>query len=135
MATLPTYYVRLFSGGFDTLENVTATPTLVPQTLMDAYYRDEDPLIVIGSQIFPDTFVYTTKTDPDTGVATVSTPAGMTFQETDAQMHVAPRQLTYDLSYWEFIVAPDPLDELTTFSYFYRWDAVVGMGTVKPSMF
>lgn len=131
---LPTYVVSLVNGSFVTIKNVTATPALVDKTIKDTYYRDEgpdsvtNPVVIVGTDSV-------TQTDAATGVAIVSSPSGLDLILTDEQMHIEPRQLEYMLSYWEFIVAPDPAVLGTTFSYFYRFDAVLGMETESPSFF
>ena len=48
---------------------------------------------------------------------TADWPSGTLFLS-DPQMHVAPRQLEYELSYWQFVT--------TSLTYFWSWDRVNG---------
>ncbi len=131
---LPTYVLSLVNGSFVTIKNVTATPALVDKTIKDTYYRDEGPDSITNPVVIVGT-ASVTETDAATGVAVITTPASLDLIMTDEQMHIEPRQLEYVLSYWEFVVAPDPAVLGTTFSYFYRWDAVMGFETEAPSFF
>lgn len=111
------YYIKLTDSSVQFVEGVTATPTLVPQSVLDAYYRDNGPYI--QSLAFPPISV--TETNPATGVAIITTPANVDAVFTDEQMHIDPRQLTYELSYWQFTVG--------ALAYFFRFDYVVGFST------
>lgn len=138
MATLPTYYLRLSDGSSVTLKNVTATPTLVDPTgapIMDGWYRDGDPPDFGGVFLLPGKIA--TQIDETTGAVTVSdlTTAGVNGWLTDAEAHIAPRQLSYKLSYWEFLVAPDPAVPATTVGYYVRWDRLDAMATDPISSF
>ena len=121
------YYLTLIDGSVAIVKGVTATPTLVPQSIMDAYYRDD-----AGNTSFTSTNTITpVSTDATTGAFVPATwdTGGVSNVEilADPQMHIAPRQLEYELSYWQFTVG--------ALSYFWRWDAVQGFGTEQPPFF
>lgn len=134
MATLPTYYVKLADGSSLTLKNVTDTPTLVsPAAIDDAYYRDSAQVLE-GLGLIP---AFLVETDISAGSATTieATPTDAQNSFPDEMSHVPPRQLNFKLSYWEFLIAPDPLDVLTTYGYYIRWDRLDGMATEPISSF
>ncbi len=136
MAVLPTYYLTLEDGSYRTLKNVTAAPTLVDPSgapIKDAYYRD-------GGQNFQGLGAlppFLVETDIAAGSATTIEATPTTAQDSfpDEVSHVPPRQLSFFLSYWQFLCAPDPAVPGTTFAYYFRWDRVQGMSTEQPSFF
>ncbi len=130
-----TYYVTLESGATITIKNVTATPTLVNNlTIKDAYYRDEGPTFQGIGTYLAETVI--TPGSPDTAAAVIVSPSpDINLSLSDTQMHVEPRQLSFLLSYWEFLVAPVQLLPAETFGYYIRWDRLTAMSTEPPSFF
>jgi hypothetical protein len=124
---MPDAYLTLVDGSVAIVKGITATPTLVPQSIMDAYYRDD-----AGNDSFTSTNNITpVSTDAATGTfvpADWDTGGASEVQIlSDPQMHIAPRQLEYELSYWQFTVGG--------VSFFWRWDVVSGWGTDPPPFF
>jgi len=121
------YYISQVDGATAVIKGVTSTPTLVPQSIMDAYYRDD-----AGNAEFTSTnAISPVSTDATTGVfvpAEWDTGGASDVQIlSDPQMHISPRQLEYELSYWQFQVG--------ALSYFWRFDAVAGFSTDPPLFF
>lgn len=122
MATVGDFYVKLFDGSVQFISGVTATPTLVPESIMDAYYRDEgNTEVLTGSPVSA-----LVETDPDGSTIQVDL-TGVSNLLNDLDLHTAPRQLGYEISYWQFTVS--------AISYFFRWDVVQGFSNNPPSSF
>lgn len=119
------YYVKMEDGSVMEVAGVTATPTLVPESVLDAYYRDQgNAVLPVGDMGYE----ATVSTDAATGVVLGSSGGeDVSVLYSDDIQHIAPRQLEYELSYWMFPVG--------TFAYFFRWDRVSGFGNTAPSAF